>query len=151
MVILYIAIFVTIVAAVSALVLYKLSSTEKAPPKEEAPANVPDIYDNADILDDICMPSLRGMWRDEAKSENSYTLNFVENRLTVMRGGNVEFSGAVHAVRYKESPSHIYIKDSSSPGGTLGPFGDLEFHGDILTTAIDTADGLASRLTFYKD
>ena len=112
-----------------------------------------DAFYNVEILDDSLLPELQGSWSEVSDSDVKCSLSISGDKLTILFGGSVDYSGKIHVISYKTSPGHVYVVNASlTTVSTLGPFKDFTYSGGVLTTEMTVLDADESpRFTFTKD
>ena len=112
-----------------------------------------DAFYNIEILDDTLLPELQGSWSETSSNGDGISLSINGDKLSILFGGSVEYSGRIHVISYRTSPGHVYVVNSSlTTVSTLGPFKDFTYAGGELTTVMQVLDAPTSpRFTFVKD
>ena len=110
-----------------------------------------DAFYNIEILDEKLLPELQGSWSEV--SDKGASLSISGDKLTILSGGSVDYTGKIHVISYRTSPGHVYVVNASlTTVSTLGPFKDFTYSGGVLTTEMTVLDADESpRFTFTKD
>lgn len=112
-----------------------------------------DAFYNVEILDDSLLPELQGSWSEASSNGDGVSLSINGDKLTILFGGSVDYSGKIHVISYRTSPGHVYVVNASlTTVSTLGPFKDFTYAGGELTTVMPVLDAdVSPRFTFVKD